>query len=104
MIPVVLLLNDTNIRKNTITINKARDKRKLWINEERPRGINHESYRNYKSTKRLFTNTHNSAYYNNQSEVCREIDESAECDIHHPLDALERSYQKEALNLQSSAD
>jgi hypothetical protein len=52
------------------------------MNEDRPRGIQFESYRNYKATKRLFTNTQNSAYYNNQSEVCWEIDESAECDIH----------------------
>ena len=60
----------------------ARDKRKLWINEGRSRGMQHESYRNYKATKRLFTNTQNYAYHNYQSKVCREINESAECDIH----------------------
>ena len=35
----------------------ARDKRKLWINEGMPRRIQHESFRNYKAAKRLFTNT-----------------------------------------------
>ena len=40
----------------------AHDKHKLWINEDRPRGMEHESYRNYKATNRLFTNTQNYAY------------------------------------------
>jgi hypothetical protein len=35
-----------------------------------------------KATKRLFTNTPNSFYYNYKTEVYREIEESAECDIH----------------------
>jgi hypothetical protein len=60
----------------------ARDERKLWINEGRLRGMQLESYRSYKDTKRIFMNTQNSANYNYQSEVCREIDESAGCDIH----------------------
>jgi hypothetical protein len=44
--------------------------------------MQHESYRSYKATKRLFMNTQNCANCNYQSEVCREIDESAECDMH----------------------
>ena len=40
----------------------AHDKHKLWINEDRPRGMEHESYRNYKATNILFTNTQNYAY------------------------------------------
>jgi len=44
--------------------------------------MQHESYRNYKAITRLYTNTQNPAYYNYQSKVCREINESAECDIH----------------------
>ena len=48
--------------KERETFMAAHDKHTLWINEDRPRGMEHESYRNYKDTNILFTNTQNYAY------------------------------------------
>lgn len=48
--------------KERETLMAAHAKHKLWINEDRPLGMEHESYRNYKATNILFTNTQNYAY------------------------------------------
>ena len=52
----------------------------------------------------MFMNTQNSANYNYQSEVCREIDESAECDIHLFWKLWKGHTKKEAFNLQGITD
>ncbi len=61
----------------------AREKRAIWINEGRPRGMDTESYKNYKHAKRCFINTQTDAYNEYQDKVFREIDEAAECDIRY---------------------
>ena len=66
--------------------------------------MQHESYHSYKATKRLYMKTQNCANCNYQSEVCREIDESAECDIHLFWKLWKGHTKKEAFNLQGITD
>jgi hypothetical protein len=92
----------SEIRK---THKAARDKRKRWINEGWPRGMQYESYRSYKAAKILFTNTQNSStYYNYQTEVCREIDEYPECDIHIFWKLWKGQNKKEECNILGITD
>ena len=55
--------------------------RKLWISEGRLRGMEHETYKNYKRAKRNFRNELNIEHDRYMSDVFKDIDEASECDI-----------------------
>lgn len=61
--------------------NKERDMRKKWVQEGRPRGMNRESYCNYKRAKRDFRNTQQAAQEQYIEETYSDMNEAAECDI-----------------------
>ena len=61
--------------------NTERRLRKLWISEGRPRGMAHETYKNYKRTKRNFRNELNIEHDRYMSDVFKDIDKASECDI-----------------------
>ena len=57
---------------------KERQKRRIWLSEGRPRGMCHDSYRNYKRAKRDFRNALQSAHDEFMTSVFRDIDEASE--------------------------
>lgn len=61
--------------------NTERQKRNIWLSEGRPRGMCHESYRNYKRAKRNFRNELQSAHDDFMTKVFKDIDEASECDV-----------------------
>ena len=58
-----------------------RAKRRIWLTEGRPRGMHHESYREYKRAKRAFRNALDLAHDKYIQDTFRDIDEAAECDL-----------------------
>ncbi|XP_062576621.1 uncharacterized protein LOC134238510 [Saccostrea cucullata] len=58
-----------------------RQMRRMWINEGRPRGMTHDSYKKYKHAKRNFRNELNDEHDRYMSSVFKDIDESSECDV-----------------------
>ncbi|KAK3108810.1 hypothetical protein FSP39_016208 [Pinctada imbricata] len=58
-----------------------RAKRRVWLSQGRPRGMHNTSYREYKRAKRDFRNALDIAHENYMTEVLRDINESAECDL-----------------------
>lgn len=54
--------------------------RKIWIIEGRPRNNTHESYKDYKLSKKMFRNELSSAYEEYMSSLCTQIQESLEAD------------------------
>ena len=58
-----------------------RAKRRIWLSEGRPRGMHHESYREYKRAKRAFRNALDLAHDKYMQDSFRDIDEAAECDL-----------------------
>ena len=58
-----------------------RAKRRIWMAEDRPRGMHHPSYREYKRAKRQFRNALDSEHDKYMRETYRDNDEAAECDI-----------------------
>lgn len=55
-----------------------RQKRKIWISEGRPRGMCHESYKNYRRAKRQFRNELQTAHDDFMTKVFNDIDEDYE--------------------------
>lgn len=60
---------------------KERQMRNIWLSEGRPRGMCHESYKNYKRAKRDFRNELNAEHEIYMASVFQDIDEASECDI-----------------------
>lgn len=60
---------------------KERQLRQIRISEGRPRGMIHESYRNYKRAKRHFRTVLDMEFENHMKGVYRDLDTAAECDI-----------------------
>uniref|UniRef100_A0A8W8LUB3 WSC domain-containing protein n=1 Tax=Magallana gigas TaxID=29159 RepID=A0A8W8LUB3_MAGGI len=60
---------------------KERQLCQIWISEGRPRGMIHESYRNYKRAKRHFRTVLDMEFENHMKGVYRDLDTAAECDI-----------------------
>lgn len=58
-----------------------RAKRRLWMSEGRPRGMNYSSDREYKGAKRLLRNALDREYAAYMSKVCADIDKAAEVDL-----------------------
>lgn len=58
-----------------------RAKRRLWMSEGRPRGMNYSSYREYKRAKRLFRNALDREHAAYMSKVYADIDKAAEVDL-----------------------
>lgn len=59
----------------------AMDKRKIWLQNNKPRGMQHVSYSEYKKAKSAFRKTQEQAIFEYENSIYREIDESSECDI-----------------------
>lgn len=57
-----------------------REKRKIWIADNRPRGNNFTSYKNYKAAKRMFRQYHRKCAENHLRSINEEIDKAAELD------------------------
>lgn len=53
----------------------------MWISEGRPRGMCHESYKNYKRAKMDFRNGLQSAHDEFMTKAFMDIDEASECDV-----------------------
>ncbi|CAG2243072.1 unnamed protein product [Mytilus edulis] len=60
---------------------KERNMRRVWMQEGRPRGMQHESYFNYKRAKRDFRNIQKLANEQYIEETYDDINNAAECDI-----------------------
>ena len=60
---------------------KARLKRYLWLNENRPRGLAYDSYREYKTAKQVFRQKQADAIKLYEENVYKDLDEAAELDI-----------------------
>ncbi|CAC5385645.1 unnamed protein product [Mytilus coruscus] len=60
---------------------KERSMRRVWMQDGRPRGMQHESYFNYKRAKRDFRNIQKLANEHNIEETYDDINNAAECDI-----------------------
>lgn len=58
-----------------------RAKRRLWMSEGRPRGMNYSSYREYKRAKRLFRNALDREHAAYMSKVYADIDKAAEVEL-----------------------
>jgi hypothetical protein len=58
-----------------------RQKRKIWLEEGQPRGLESESYRDYKQAKRDFTNALRTAQRQYELEQIEHLQELAEIDI-----------------------
>lgn len=58
-----------------------RQKRRMWISEGRPRGMCHESYKNYKRAKRDFRNGLQFAHDEFMTKAFKNINEASECDV-----------------------
>lgn len=59
----------------------ARIFRREWIGPRGPRGMQHESYRMYKSAKRTFNKVQNEAYNNYLHSTADELNKAAECNL-----------------------
>ena len=59
----------------------ARIKRKLWVDENRPRGMIHESYKQYKAAKNTFRNVQQKAIFEHENETFNQLNSTAENDI-----------------------
>jgi hypothetical protein len=55
--------------------------RNIWVDDGRPRGMQHESYFNYKRAKRDFRRCHIEAFEKFTKETYSDIDHTAGCDI-----------------------
>ena len=55
--------------------------RKTWLNEGRPRGMQHDSYRNYKRAKAEFRRVQSSANEQYLNKCYEDLNEAAGCDI-----------------------
>ena len=60
---------------------KAKQKRKQWILEGKPRGPNFQTYSNYKEAKKEIQKTHTQSYNDYVKQCANEIDEASECYI-----------------------
>ena len=60
---------------------EERAKRRIWLSEGRPRGMNFTSYREYKRAKRLFRTALDQEHDNYMRNVYNDIDHAAEFDI-----------------------
>ena len=60
---------------------KGRTLRNKWIENGRLWGVNHESYRQYKTAKREFKNTQQDALERYQKTSYDDINKAAECDL-----------------------
>ncbi|CAC5401107.1 unnamed protein product [Mytilus coruscus] len=60
---------------------KERSMRRVWMQDGRPRGMQHESYFNYKRAKRDFRNIQKLANERYIEETYDDINNAAECDI-----------------------
>ncbi|CAG2214780.1 unnamed protein product [Mytilus edulis] len=60
---------------------KERNMRRVWMQDGRPRGMQHESYFNYKRAKRDFRNIQQLANEQYIEETYDDINNAAECDI-----------------------
>lgn len=58
-----------------------RAKRRIWLREGRPQGMNHPSYRKYKRAKRLYRITHDKENTNYMCKVYADVDKAAELDV-----------------------
>jgi hypothetical protein len=58
-----------------------RAKRRIWLSEGRPRGMNNSSYREYQRAKRLFRNAQDKGHAAYMSKVYADIDNAAEADL-----------------------
>ena len=68
--------------KNVKTLHDTeRTKRRVWLAEGRPRGMQHLSYREYKRAKRQFRNALNVEHDKYMAATYKDIDDAAECDI-----------------------
>ena len=59
----------------------ARQKRKIWVNEGKPRGMVFEAYKNYKTAKSEFRSTQQKAIYDHENNTFAELNNAAEHDI-----------------------
>jgi hypothetical protein len=71
-----------------------RQKKKIWLEEGQPRGLESESYRNYKQAKRDFTNAIRTAQRQYEPEQIEHLQELAEIDIGLFVRALKRRNKK----------
>lgn len=61
--------------------------RNIWLIEGRPRGMVHDSYKNYKKAKRKFRNELNAEHDRYMTSVFHDIDQASECDVRLFLEA-----------------
>jgi hypothetical protein len=73
---------------------RERHKRNIWISEGRPRGMTHESYKNYKRAKRDFRNEFDAEHERYMTSGFQDIDEASECDIRLFWKLLKRQHPK----------
>lgn len=60
---------------------RERQMRNIWLIEGRPRGMVHDSYKNYKKAKREFRNKLNAEHDRYMTSVFHDIDQASECDV-----------------------
>lgn len=56
-------------------------KRRVWVSEGRPRGMEFKPYREYKRAKRQFRNALNEEHQDYMRKVYSDIDKAAEIDV-----------------------
>ena len=59
----------------------ARQKRKIWVSEGKPRGMVYEAYKNYKTAKSEFRSIQQKAIYDHENNTFAELNNAAEHDI-----------------------
>lgn len=60
---------------------REREFRRIWVQEGRPRGMQHTSYSEYKKAKRAFKNVQTLAYEQYISTTYEDLNKHAECDL-----------------------
>ena len=59
----------------------ARVKRKIWVENDKPRGMMHNSYKEYKTAKKNFRNVQSKAIYEYENETFNQLNKCAENDV-----------------------
>ena len=72
----------------------ARLKRKVWVDDNRPRGMMHDSYKEYKTAKKNFRNMQRKAIFQHENETFNQLNVTAENDIRLFWRLLKRTKRK----------
>ena len=76
--------------------NTMRQTRKIWTENGKPRGMEHETYRNYKESKKSFKREMESAQKQYMDEQFKQLNEKAEIDIGLFFKAIREQRRKES--------